>query len=137
MTWLYVILPLHVWGEGFFSFLVEERYLISLQDNIPTITKNMKTTSEIISALREYKALTAEKYGIAVLGLLGSVARGEQREDSDIDVFIKLENPSFFIRMKIQDELEKLFRTKVDVISLHEAMRASLRYNIEQDAIYI
>lgn len=97
----------------------------------------MKTTSEIISALREYKALAAEKYGIVVLGIFGSVARGEQGENSDIDVFIKLQNPSFFIRMKIQDELEKLFHTKVDVISLHETMRALFRHNIEQDAIYI
>lgn len=97
----------------------------------------MKTTGEIISALRDYKALAAEKYGIVTLGLFGSVARNEQRENSDIDVFVKLRTPNFFTRMKIQDELEKLFQSKVDVIPLHEAMRTLFRHNIEQDAIYI
>lgn len=44
----------------------------------------MKTTAEIIEILRDYKARSAEKYGIETLGLFGSVARGEQNEKSDI-----------------------------------------------------
>ena len=46
----------------------------------------MKTTAEIIEILRDYKARSAEKYGIETLGLFGSVARGEQNEKSDINV---------------------------------------------------
>ena len=41
----------------------------------------MKTTAEIIEILRDYKARSAEKYGIETLGLFGSVARGEQNEE--------------------------------------------------------
>lgn len=94
------------------------------------------TTAEIIEILRDFKARSAEKYGIVTLGLFGSAARGEQREGSDIDVCVKLNRPSLFRIMDIQEELEELFRTKVDVITLHEAMRALFRQNIERDAIY-
>ena len=43
------------------------------------------------------------------LGLFGSVARGEQKEDSDIDICIKLQEPDYFTRMEIKEFLEKLF----------------------------
>lgn len=97
----------------------------------------MRTTAEIVDLLREFKARSAQKYGIVTLGLFGSAARGEQREGSDIDVCVKLNRPSLFRVMDIKEELESLFQTKVDVITLHETMRALFRRNIEQDAIYI
>lgn len=43
----------------------------------------MKTTAEIVEILRDYKALSSEKYGIETLGLFGSVARGEQNKNPD------------------------------------------------------
>lgn len=97
----------------------------------------MKTTAEIIAILSDFKVRSAEKYGIVTLGLFGSVARGEQDELSDIDICIKLQEPDYFTRMEIQEELEELFHTKVDVISLSAIMRDLFRKNLEQDAIYI
>lgn len=38
----------------------------------------MKSTSEYIKLLRQFKEQNADKYGITKLGLFGSVARGEQ-----------------------------------------------------------
>jgi uncharacterized protein len=34
-----------------------------------------------------------QRYGVKRLGIFGSVARGEDREDSDIDLFAEFENP--------------------------------------------
>lgn len=97
----------------------------------------MRTTTEIIEMLRRYKEESAEKYGIETLGLFGSVARGEQDEKSDIDLFIRLKRPDFLVRMEIKEELERLFDRKIDLVPLFESMRALLRKNIEHDAIYI
>ena len=93
----------------------------------------METTQEIVDRLRAYKEKFADKYGIEQLGLFGSVARG----NSDIDVFITMSRPSFFTRMNIKEELQKLFHRKVDLITLHENMFRSFRQNLERDAIYI
>ena len=97
----------------------------------------MKSTEEIIEILREFKRTSAEKYGIEELALFGSAARGEQTEDSDIDVCVKLKKTSFRIFMSIKEELEKLFHLKVDLLTLHENMRRLFRQNIEHDAIYV
>ena len=94
----------------------------------------MKTTAEIIEILRDYKARSAEKYGIETLGLFGSVA---QNEKSDIDVCIRLKKPDFFVRMAIKEELEHLFHTEIDLVPIFETMRTLLRNNIKQDAIYV
>ena len=113
--------------QGFTAFLIYISIFVK-QKGIA-----MKTTAEIIEILRDYKARSAEKYGIETLGLFGSVARGEQNEKSDIDVFIKLRKTSYYTLMDIKDD----FRQKVDLITLHETMRALFRRKIEQDAIYL
>lgn len=97
----------------------------------------MNTTQEIVDLLRQFKRDAGEKYGIEQLALFGSVARGEQREDSDIDVCVKLRKTTFRTYMTIREELERLFRRKVDLLTLHENMRQLFRQNIERDAIYI
>ena len=98
-------------------------------------------TEEILEKLREYKAERGDAYGIETLGLFGrlfgSCARGEQLPDSDIDVCVKMKNPSFFNRMSIQEELESIFRCKVDVISLGAVMRPLFKKNLERDAVYV
>ena len=50
----------------------------------------MKTTNEYLTKIRQFKQQCAEKYGIISIGIFGSVARGEQHEGSDLDVFLEL-----------------------------------------------
>jgi predicted nucleotidyltransferase len=97
----------------------------------------MKTTAEILDILRDFKAHYAEKYGIITLGLFGSTARGEHDETSDIDICIKLQEPNYFTIQDIKEDLEKIFRTKVDIISLGAIMRNFFKKSLEEDAIYI
>ena len=49
----------------------------------------MKTTAEYISILRDYVAKNAGKYHITRMGIFGSVARGEQTEGSDVDIYLE------------------------------------------------
>ena len=65
------------------------------------------------------------------------MARGEQKEDSDIDICVQLQNPDYFTRMEIKESLEQRFEVKVDVVSLTAIMRNLFRNHIEKDAIYI
>ena len=69
-------------------------------------------TDEVLDKLREYKAEKADVYGIETLGLFGSYARGEQKPGSDIDVCIKLKQPTFFNMTGIQEDLESIFSCK-------------------------
>ena len=46
----------------------------------------MKSTAEILELLRVFKAQSAAKYGLRRIGIFGSVARGEQTNQSDVDI---------------------------------------------------
>ena len=56
----------------------------------------MKTTKEYLLLLRTYKLQSAIRYGISRIGIFGSVARGEQQEGSDVDVYVELSSPDLF-----------------------------------------
>ena len=97
----------------------------------------MKTTSEYLQLLREYKALKAVQYGISRIGIFGSVARGEQTEESDVDVCVDLEYPSLFNLVHIKEELQQLFGKTVDIIRIRPEMDALMKRDIMMEGLYV
>ena len=73
---------------------------------------------EEMRARREEIMAAAKRHGIASVRVFGSVARGEERPDSDIDLLIDLERPVVdgfgFIHFK--DDVEALFHRPVDIV---------------------
>ena len=61
----------------------------------------MKTTSEILNLLKSYKNIATSKYGLTKIGIFGSVARGEQTDESDVDVCYEGKAPSFFLDIRL------------------------------------
>jgi predicted nucleotidyltransferase len=47
----------------------------------------MRTTDDILTLLGQYKPYAADQYGISKIGVFGSAARGEQMEESDVDIY--------------------------------------------------
>lgn len=97
----------------------------------------MKTTAEYISILRDYVANNASKYHITRMGIFGSVARGEQTEGSDVDVYLETSKPSMFALVHIKEDLQKLFGCNVDIVRLREHMDCLLKNRIEKEGIYV
>ena len=95
----------------------------------------MKTTQEYVQLLKEYKQNRGILYGR--IGIFGSVARGEQTEDSDVDVCVDLEVPSIFSLVHIKEELKQLFGCEVDVVRIRQNMDALLKKDIIEEGIYI
>ena len=96
----------------------------------------MKTTKEYLELLRAYKALKAIQYGILRIGIFGSVSRGEQTPQSDVDIFVELKKPSLFILVHIKDELQELLGCNVDIVRLRQNMDTILRDSIAEEGIY-
>ena len=59
------------------------------------------------------------KYGIKYAGVFGSYARGEDREESDIDILIRRGDKvlSLFDFVGMKDELSEILNKKIDLIS--------------------
>lgn len=85
------------------------------------------TLEEALETLRAAKPLL-DRYGVERIGVFGSVARGEAGPDSDVDVLVEFKpdrHPGFEF-FALQENLEELFGTEVDLAtsrSLHRLMR--------------
>ena len=97
----------------------------------------MRTTNEYIQLLRQFKVSRAAAYGIKSLGLFGSAARGEQREESDVDVVYEGE-PNLLLRSRMKAELESLFGCRVDVVRYRKQLADTVfGKEIQQDLILV
>ncbi len=72
---------------------------------------------ELRAQKAEIEALAAE-YGISNIRIFGSVARGEEREDSDVDVLIHIDaGKTYFDLIRFENDLKEKWNKDVDVIS--------------------
>ena len=62
---------------------------------------------ECIKLLKKYMSILKDQYGITSLSLFGSTARGEQTEQSDIDLFVNTQTPNPFLLQDAKEFLEK------------------------------
>ena len=97
----------------------------------------MKSKTEILQLLSQYKPTAMSKYGLTRIGIFGSVARGEQSSDSDVDVCYEGKAPSLLTLDHIQCDLEKLFGCPVDLVRVRENMNDLLRKRIQKEGIYV
>ena len=96
----------------------------------------MKTREEYLNDIKQFKKEFANKFGILSIGIFGSVARNEHQSDSDLDVFVELQEPDFFIMSDIKERLEQICNCKIDLLRLRKNLRPLLLKRIEQDGIY-
>lgn len=85
-------------------------------------------TLDEIRALGLRFAELCEKYGIAELSVFGSVARGDARPDSDVDLlYVRVPgNDLGMSYFALREDLEKLFGRPVDLVpkdGLHRVIR--------------
>lgn len=97
----------------------------------------MKSVAEYKQILSEFKKEFGPRFGIKELGIFGSVARGEQTEESDLDVFVSLEKVEPFILFDLKEVLESLCKCNVDLVRLRDSLRPALKNNIQRDGIYV
>jgi hypothetical protein len=71
-----------------------------------------------IEVIKKKSTPILKKYGIQSAAIFGSVARGEDRPDSDIDILVRLgERMGIYKFIGLQFELENTLGKKVDLVS--------------------
>ncbi len=72
----------------------------------------------------------AEKYGVHNIRIFGSVARGQQTSDSDLDLLVTMDSDrSLLDRIGFMQEIRDLLNVKVDVVNekaIHEIIRGTI-----------
>ncbi len=96
----------------------------------------MCTAKECISKLQENLPYIQKVYGVTGLTLFGSVARGDNRPDSDVDLLVDMP-PKMFILIRLQNFLESILHLPVDLIHRHSRMNPRFLNEISNDGIKI
>jgi predicted nucleotidyltransferase len=85
----------------------------------------------VLDRLKAQAPALRRRYGVASLAVFGSMARGDEREDSDVDVLVAFEGKATFDDfMGLKLDLEDLLGRRVDLLTpkcLSPAMEAEIR----------
>lgn len=99
--------------------------------------KTRLTREEALAILREHEQVLRAR-GVRHAALFGSLARGDARLDSDVDILIELApeaNLDLFAYAGLKTFIAGLFHGPVDVVNA-DALKPYLRKPAANDAIY-
>ena len=92
---------------------------------------------KILKVLGAHKAELVHDYNLLKLGVFGSVARGEAKERSDIDIVVETKIPDLLRMVNLKEDLEEILHEKVDLIRYRQNMNALLKKRIDNEAYYV
>lgn len=92
----------------------------------------MMNRQQVLDTLRTLKPDLIERFGVTRLALFGSTARGEAKENSDIDIVIAFDGPAtskkyFGVQFLLEDQLGR----PVDLVT-EKALHLELKPFIER-----
>ena len=92
------------------------------------IGQQIKNT--ILDHLKDYQPIS--------VGIFGSFARGENTENSDIDILVKFKVvPTLLTLIRIENELSEILGRKVDLITIGAIKNRKIENSIQKDLISI
>lgn len=81
-------------------------------------SQQLKDANYFIRILRQHLPEIREKYSVSYLGVFGSYVRGEQTDESDLDILVEFdETPGLQKYIELEYYLSDLLGVKVDLVT--------------------
>jgi predicted nucleotidyltransferase len=96
----------------------------------------MCTRQQCIEKLKASIPFIQKEFGVNSLCLFGSMARGDNRQDSDVDVCVDMP-PKALKVSALKIYLQELLGVQVDVVRRHAHLDSFLLQEIKRDGIYL
>jgi len=100
----------------------------------------MKSSNEVISILKNEYSFLMSEFGVKKIGVFGSIVKGTQTVESDIDLVVELDQPLGLKFFELRKYLEKLFGKNVDVLTkdgIENIRVKSVAEGIKRNIIYV
>ncbi|RMF91418.1 MAG: hypothetical protein D6733_01180 [Methanobacteriota archaeon] len=96
----------------------------------------MKTKDEILKALSKELPTLKQRFNVKKIGLFGSYARGEQKNQSDIDLLADFDPAiDYFTLFELEEHLSKILGAKVEIVT-PGALKETIKPYIMRDLVY-
>jgi uncharacterized protein len=97
----------------------------------------MTNRQEVITRLRSLKTELSGHYDVKEIGIFGSVARGGEGPESDLDLIVEFGPDADLITyIGLWQFLEDVFKIKIDLVT-KKGLRADMRKNVMQDFVLV
>jgi len=97
----------------------------------------MISKTQVLGKISSQKSFLEDKFFVKEIGLFGSVARGDQTQQSDIDILVDFKNPiGIFDFIRLEDYLSKLLNSKVDLVT-KTGLKSLIKDEILSQTIYV
>lgn len=90
---------------------------------------------EVLRTLREMEGELRERFSVSRIGVFGSSVAGSASPESDVDILVELEEPTFDHYMDLKFRLEEVLDRAVDLV-IAETLKPRLRPIIEREVVY-
>lgn len=97
---------------------------------------NSNILEEISFKIKDLKEELAVRYSVRSIGIFGSVVKGRYKRESDVDILVELNEPTFDHYMELKFRLEELLGCDVDLV-LRDSIKPRLRSIIEKEVQYV
>jgi predicted nucleotidyltransferase len=96
---------------------------------MPNLLQNLRQNRDEIYAI-------AQKYGVSNIRVFGSVARGEEQKNSDLDLLVDIDYKAYgsgFARVDFKQKIENFLHLKVDVLT-KKSLNSHIKKQILKEA---
>ncbi|MBI2019670.1 nucleotidyltransferase family protein [Candidatus Daviesbacteria bacterium] len=92
---------------------------------------------KIKDVIQKKMSILESKYDVKSLGVFGSVSRGEEKKESDVDILVEFTvTPGFFKFIELEEFLGGLIGKKVDLVT-KKALKPVLKDEILREVSYV
>ena len=96
----------------------------------------MAIENKIMSKIQANRQELVERISVRRIGIFGSMATMHANEQSDVDILVELNEPTFDHYMELKFRLEEILGREVDLV-LKDTLKARLQPIIEKEVRYV
>lgn len=84
---------------------------------------------------RDELVALADRHGVRILGVFGSVARGQDRDDSDVDLLVDIPTDMGLLGVgRLEADIERLLDASVDLVPAAD-LKPEIRRSVDADLV--
>ena len=99
--------------------------------------RKAKDVAYLSKIIRRHLPKLTQKYNISYLGIFGSYIRGEQKEDSDLDILVEFsKEPDLLEFIGLKQELSETLGVEVDLV-MKSALKPRIGKRILEEVVQV